>query len=160
MKLNEDVKVVLDSLSKETQDLDARIAEFKNMAESAKNAFPIIQENLDGFTSNFSNSFSTLSENLKTNHELAVDNMNSTNQKMSENLEKTFTETFDQLNNQHVQIMESVNDGIGRMDSALSQELEKSLQSLGDQLATLSGKFVDDYKDLTSKMQKIVSSNV
>ena len=43
------------------------------------------------------------------------------------------------------------------MDDALRQELEKSLQSLGSQLASLSQKFVDDYGDLTSRMRSVVT---
>ena len=44
-----------------------------------------------------------------------------------------------------------------QMDDALRQELEKSLQSLGSQLATLSQKFVDDYGDLTRRMRTVVT---
>ena len=43
-----------------------------------------------------------------------------------------------------------------QIDDALRQELEKSLQSLGSQLASLSKRFVDDYSELTNRMQQVV----
>jgi len=38
----------------------------------------------------------------------------------------------------------------------LKDELNKSLNSLGQQLTALSGKFVTDYKPLTEKLQKLI----
>ena len=44
-----------------------------------------------------------------------------------------------------------------QMSEAQRQEMERSLQSLGNELASLSQKFVDDYAELTSRMRTIVS---
>ncbi len=59
------------------------------------------------------------------------------------------------------QLQQKFNDNIEgtilQIDDALRQELEKSLQSLGTQLATLSKRFVDDYADLTLRMQQVVN---
>ena len=51
---------------------------------------------------------------------------------------------------------ENLEESILEIDDALRQELEKSLQSLGNQLATLSQKFVDDYGELTTKMKTVI----
>ena len=45
---------------------------------------------------------------------------------------------------------------IDLLDEALRVELTKALEVLGRQLATLSEKFVSDYKPLTEKLSKIV----
>ena len=45
------------------------------------------------------------------------------------------------------------------MDEGLNQELSKSLNSLGSQLASISEKFVKDYSELTSKMNQVVNRN-
>ena len=42
------------------------------------------------------------------------------------------------------------------LDEALAEELKKSLESLGRQLAALSEKFVDDYEPLTVKLAELV----
>jgi uncharacterized protein YoxC len=43
------------------------------------------------------------------------------------------------------------------LDAALTEELKKSLESLGRQLAALSEKFVKDYNPLTDKLRDLVS---
>ena len=52
---------------------------------------------------------------------------------------------------------DSMEGTIVQIDDALRQELEKSLQSLGSQLASLSKRFVDDYADLTNRMQQVIN---
>jgi biopolymer transport protein ExbB/TolQ len=49
-----------------------------------------------------------------------------------------------------------VDDQILRLDQALEQELTNSLRALGDHLAALSGKFVEDYTPLTERLREIV----
>ena len=53
MKVNQDVKTILDSIQKETDDLDKRLEQFSQMADSAKNAFPVIESNIDQLTNGF-----------------------------------------------------------------------------------------------------------
>ncbi len=79
-------------------------------------------------------SISDITESINNGFSHAINNINQLQEKIGENLENT----------------------ILKIDDALRQELETSLRSLGNQLATLSQKFVDDYGDLTSKMKTIV----
>jgi hypothetical protein len=44
------------------------------------------------------------------------------------------------------------------LDKALEEELTKSIQSLGRQLAALSEKFVQDYTPLTVQLQRLVQA--
>jgi hypothetical protein len=45
---------------------------------------------------------------------------------------------------------------IDLLDAALSEELKKSLEALGGQLAALSEKFVSDYMPLTERLREVV----
>ncbi|MFH1727973.1 MAG: hypothetical protein ABIA04_06105 [Pseudomonadota bacterium] len=45
---------------------------------------------------------------------------------------------------------------ITELDKSLGEELEKSLQTLGSQLTSLSNKFVQDYSPLTDKLQRVL----
>ncbi len=47
-------------------------------------------------------------------------------------------------------------DRIKNLDNELGQELNKSLESLGSQLTTLSQHFVNDYRPLTEKLKELV----
>jgi ribosomal 50S subunit-associated protein YjgA (DUF615 family) len=42
------------------------------------------------------------------------------------------------------------------LDESLQNELNRSLQALGNQLASLSKRFVDDYAPLTEKLREVV----
>ena len=45
---------------------------------------------------------------------------------------------------------------IKNLDNELGKELNKSLESLGSHLTTLSKHFVDDYKPLTEQLRKLL----
>jgi DNA anti-recombination protein RmuC len=50
----------------------------------------------------------------------------------------------------------AIEKNIQDLDKALGEELTKSLESLGNNLATLSNKFVQDYSPLTDRLREIV----
>jgi len=45
------------------------------------------------------------------------------------------------------------------LDKALEEELTKSIETLGRQLAALSQKFVQDYTPLTDRLQQLVRAS-
>jgi uncharacterized phage infection (PIP) family protein YhgE len=51
---------------------------------------------------------------------------------------------------------ESLDQSVEKLSGMLEEELTRSLQSLGNQLATLSHQFVDDYGPLTEKLREVV----
>jgi hypothetical protein len=208
MKVNEDIKVVLESIQSETNDLENKMENFSGLAKSAKDAFPVIEENLNSLTSGFSNkvneSIESVTSYIKDQNDEAVkvmtniedatkDTINSLNkntesamkmmaesvetssnsitsasEKMRESVGRSIDEVTDKIeigfkesltnvNQLQQQIATNMENNIVQMDDALRQELEKSLQSLGSQLASLSQKFVDDYGDLTNKMRTVVT---
>lgn len=53
-------------------------------------------------------------------------------------------------------ISNNMNENIEKLDAALQHELRNSLNSLGTQLAALSGRFVEDYGPLTEQLRNVV----
>lgn len=51
---------------------------------------------------------------------------------------------------------DAVNKQLEAMDQAMQQELERVMQEMGRALATISGRFTDDYSRLTSQMAQVV----
>jgi actin-like ATPase involved in cell morphogenesis len=80
---------------------------------------------------------SELLETLKTNQ-----------QEMNGTVEQMVEQTSENIANQ-----------IEALDEELGDELIKALRSLGDQLASLSEKFVSDYTPLTRELQRLVESS-
>ncbi len=73
-------------------------------------------------------------------------------QLLVETLKKSHTDVSDQM----TRSLESVRQSVVLLDKGLQEELTKSLQTLGRQLASLSEKFVADYSPLTDRLREVV----
>jgi uncharacterized protein YhaN len=62
-----------------------------------------------------------------------------------------------EVHNRHLSEMATkTKEQIALLDTALAEELEKSLTSLGRQLTALSERFVNDYTPLTDKLRRVL----
>jgi enoyl-[acyl-carrier-protein] reductase (NADH) len=68
-----------------------------------------------------------------------------------------FTKVNQEFNKQINELAEKTKQQVAVLDAALAEELKKSLESLGRQLAALSEKFVSDYEPLTDKLKLLVN---
>ena len=78
---------------------------------------------------------------------------------ISEKMLATFSESMSNIEQIQQKIGDQMEATILQIDDALRQEMEKSLQSLGNQLASVSQKFVEDYTKLTNQMRIVVSQS-
>lgn len=69
----------------------------------------------------------------------------------SQQLQRTADEEFRR-------IAASLDDQVKQLDGALKTELERALTGMGSQLVSLTGKFVDDYRELTNRISDAVRS--
>ena len=197
LAINDDVKTTLHNLSIEHETLEAKMTAFSSLANDAKEAFPVIQENVDKMTKGFSEKVTDSITAVNDAYKSQTDNNIRIVTEMSEATDGVLTSMKDSVQSSNdairtvtTQMQESVDDSMNnisdrivkgfndsmvnieqlqqkfadniegtivQVDDALRQELEKSLQSLGTQLASLSKRFVDDYSDLTNRMQQVVS---
>lgn len=67
-----------------------------------------------------------------------------------------FTKVNQDFNKQITELTTKTKEQVAVLDAALAEELKKSLESLGRQLAALSEKFVSDYGPLTDKLKLLV----
>jgi hypothetical protein len=70
---------------------------------------------------------------------------------------KDFSKVNQEFNKQVGELTSKTKEQVAVLDAALTEELKKSLESLGRQLAALSEKFVADYTPLTDKLARVVS---
>ena len=68
-----------------------------------------------------------------------------------------FTKVNHDFNKQMGELAAKTKEQVAVLDAALAEELKKSLESLGRQLAALSEKFVSDYGPLTDKLAQVVN---
>lgn len=158
---------VLQTLQKQLMAMNDQVEAFNSLSENARVAFPLIEERLDKLTSEFSqaalDTINSSQEDVKNQrrvldrhtaqfdelvqktHEQFEKLINDTNTKLTTESERVFTESTRQIAQQ-----------ISVLDKALESALTESINSMGNQLASLSTKFVEDYGPLTSKLREVV----
>ena len=158
---------VLQTLQEQLRSMNDRLIAFSSLGEKARVAFPIIEERLDNLTSKFSkaalDTMNKSQEDLRNQrrildrhaaqfddlvqktHEQFEKLVNDANTKLTAESERVFTESTRQIAQQ-----------ISVLDKALENALTESINSMGNQLASLSTKFVEDYGPLTSRLREVV----
>jgi ABC-type transporter Mla subunit MlaD len=110
----------------------------EELAESMKHGVAKVQSDVSEVVRNFGTQTQSSSAEMK--------------QLLTETLKKSQTEVNDQL----MKGLDTVRQSVVSLDKGLQEELTKSLESLGRQLASLSEKFVADYGPLTDRLREVV----
>ncbi|MEX3930064.1 hypothetical protein AB4Y36_39760 [Paraburkholderia sp. BR10936] len=108
------------------------------MTESMKQGVAKVQSDVSDVVKNLGTQMQASSSEMK--------------QLLTDTLRKSQTEVNDGL----TRSMEAVRQSVVALDKGLQEELNKSLESLGRQLASLSEKFVADYTPLTDRLREVV----
>ncbi|MCX6639199.1 MAG: hypothetical protein NTW14_01785 [bacterium] len=158
-----------------TRALEKNLEAFSQLSQSATNAFPIIEKNINALTNEFSDSVKKTTGQIKASVDSQQKNLESmivVNQEsvithtkaLRDNIERLQTEMQQmynkigsQIQNMLDQNAQRVSDQISKLDESMGEELDKSLRTLGSQLTSLSKQFVDDYSPLTDKLQSLVN---
>lgn len=185
---------VLAGLERQLETLDAHLEALAGLRDSAVEAFPVIEENLQTVTSQFSESATenvtamreSIEESkasyevLRQSHTELVDQSSDAQQSFSTELEKTMSRLTEQainefqkhedlisqaaekaqtsINESWAQSNEKLNENFENFDKGMQDELTRAIELLGQNLASVSEKLVDDYTPLTQKLQKLVAN--
>ena len=132
---------ILEAIQHQINLFEDNLKAFQNLANDARNAFPIIKRGLNELTVEFSSAVKkTIADSDK-----AIENQRKALVDQSEQLEKT-VKASTRLMAQQITVL----------DTALENELTKALNSLGHQLTSLSRQFVEDYTPLTDQLRRAV----
>jgi len=82
--------------------------------------------------------------------------MQGSSAEMKQLLTETIKLSQKQVNDEMQKGLDTVRQSVVSLDKGLQEELTKSLESLGRQLASLSEKFVADYSPLTDRLREVV----
>ena len=136
---------ILQAIQQQIQLMNDRLEAFSALADNASNAFPIIENRLNQLTDNFTQ---VVAENID-NSQVSMERQREALTSQVQQLETMVTDTNRRLNTETERIFRestaNMTQQIQLLDRALQEELTKSIESLGSQLASLSRRFVDDY---------------
>jgi len=142
----------IDCFDEQREALESDMEKFSELTEKSKDIFPSIEENIIGLTDKLSEAITQSSGEM-------VNIVASQKDQMEDNitnLNQTYERSLNEINSLQSKIIDNLKNSITEIDKGLKDELNKSLNSLGQQLTALSGKFVTDYKPLTEKLQKLI----
>ena len=155
-------KVIVE-LNKQKTEVEERLVDFANVAKEAKTAIPIIKEEVNKLTKEFTNTVSAALAEISISTTKVKDTVTQQSTTLSESqkvLNTSISQITGNLSGQIDRMMKDNADRISKqvaeLDTALGKELEQSLQSLSRQLGSLSTKFVQDYSPLTDKLKELV----
>ena len=128
-------------LKKLISELSITVGSFSELGQQAKESFPIIERNMNSLTESSNKFIRDSLSDIQTNYDSYSKTQRQLMESYNANIEKMITDNAERIKN---------------LDNELGQELNKSLESLGSQLTSLSQHFVNDYKPLTDKLKDLV----
>jgi hypothetical protein len=147
-----DLGEMLDALSTQKTQLVDLSRALADLLKEASGSLPAVQAKIIELTAQLS---SAVQDNQKTIN--AALNENALQLKDAiQSSHQGFVTTNTEANKQVTDLMAKTKEQISNLDAALTEELKKSLESLGRQLAALSERFVSDYGPLTEKLRRVV----
>ena len=150
------VAAELSSLLRTLNDDRARLqnvsAELAKLLVSAQGSLPQVEQKVLALTDQLTNS---VIENQKRIGIALTDNATAIRNSI-QSANESMSSAHKQQVSQITELVEKTKQQVTILDKALSEELEKSLNSLGRQLTALSERFVADYEPLTKALKRLV----
>jgi hypothetical protein len=147
-----DLGKMIDALSTQKTQLVELSRALAELLKEASGSLPAVQEKIMELTIQLS---SAVQDNQKTINAALNENAQQLKNAIQSS-HQSFVTTNTEANKQVADLMAKTKEQISNLDAALTEELKKSLESLGRQLAALSERFVSDYGPLTEKLRRVV----
>jgi hypothetical protein len=186
-KISQDLSGLLSSLEVQKQQLAGSLKALTDLLQAASGSLPQIETKVMELTGQLSTAVRqttqevgrTIAENsllLRTSAQEATkqiatgvaEQQKELSKALAENVllirnsiqgvNQDFTKVNQDFNKQMNELATKTKEQVAVLDAALAEELKKSLESLGRQLAALSEKFVSDYGPLTDKLKLLVNA--
>ncbi len=139
-----------DILRKSQEALNSVLTEMKNIE-------PSFSQKIIDLTEVFKNGTTNVSVQIQDQIKVFGDHLKTKNDEMAEIVKKMVPEIQKQVNSQLLESQKQLRANFDELDKNLEKELQRSLTTLGQQLASLSEKFVSDYGPLTARLREIVT---
>jgi len=147
-----DLGEMLDALSTQKTQLVDLSRALAQLLKEASGSLPAVETKIMELTAQLSSSVQDNQKSLSAAFTENAQQLKNAIQSSHQGLVTTNTEA----NKQVTELMTKTKEQISNLDAALTEELKKSLESLGRQLTALSERFVSDYGPLTDKLRRVV----
>lgn len=153
------LEALLTALNTQRDQLTTALRSLAELVNTASTGLQTMEKRIIEMTRQIENGVrenqSTLSAVMKTSEQAVQAHQQQLTTVLSESLKAVNKD----LNSHLRQASEDAKKQIVLLDKALEEELTKSIETLGRQLAALSQKFVQDYSPLTDRLQRLVQAS-
>jgi DNA anti-recombination protein RmuC len=122
-----------------------------------KKVEPSFSQKIIDLTDVFKNGTNTISTEVQNQVKEFSTQIKQNNEELSNLVKKSIPEIQKQVNDMILESQKQLNTNFATLDKNLEEELQKSLRTLGQQLASLSEKFVSDYTPLTDRLKDLIN---
>jgi DNA-binding XRE family transcriptional regulator len=136
-------------IERSQQSLVTVLAEMKDVAPQFAKKLDELADSMNAGVSKVQSSVADVVRNFGVQHQSSAAELK---QLLTETVRKSQSEVNDQM----AKGLDAVRQSVVALDKGLQEELNKSLETLGRQLASLSEKFVADYGPLTDRLREVV----
>jgi ABC-type transporter Mla subunit MlaD len=147
-----DLGQLLQSLETQKQQLTDLSRGLANLLREASGSLPNVERKVVELADQLT---SAVALNQKTIHAALTENAKQL-ESVIQSSHQSMVSTGIEANRQVTVLVEKTKEQVSALDAALTEELKKSLESLGRQLTALSERFVADYTPLTDKLRRVV----
>lgn len=154
--ISESLGSMLQGLNTQRDVLDKHLSGLARLVSEAGQGLPQLEERITYLTTGLGEALEQYNSRMESMLSATTSSMDETTKQLTHTLQTSYSEAFSQLDNKIIQTLTQTDKQIAKLDAALEQELNKSLKTMGEQLAALSEKFVQDYSPLTEKLQNLV----
>jgi DNA anti-recombination protein RmuC len=155
--ISESLGTMLQGLNTQRDVLDKHLSGLARLVSEAGAGLPQLEERMTFLTTGLADSLGKYNDRMEAMLEKTTTSMDKTTHNLTQTLQSSYGEAFSQLDNKILQTLTQTDKQIAKLDAALEQELNKSLKTMGEQLAALSEKFVQDYSPLTERLHDLVN---
>ena len=160
-----DLKQVVLIINQQTISLNQHLAAVAEIRDKALEAFPVIEDNIHKLTTGFSikiaEQLTVIQRVMNEQKEIIKDVVDENKQTMGD-ATKSFKKESKNLADSLPIALEKTNqiieNSFTKFDKQMQDEIERCIRTMGSHLASLSEKFVKDYKPLTTNLQELLAS--
>ena len=151
--IEQNLKQLTDDLSKSVRDIitqsSAASQKQRDANEQLRQGFDILLNNSREAQNRFEHAISGALQSMQTS-------LNTAMEQHARTIEVAANEMRSQINEAWKQTSEAIENRFENFDQQMQQELQRSIETLGRHLASLSEKFTEDYGPLTERLREIV----
>jgi ABC-type transporter Mla subunit MlaD len=154
---SEKLSILLNAFENQYQIIKRSQESLSQILNEMREVEPSFSRKLIDLTEVFKHGTTSISQEIQDQVKEFSTQLRTKNDELSDIIKKIVPDIQNKVNEKILESQKQLAENFNKLDQNLEEELQKSLSTLGQQLASLSEKFVADYSPLTERLREIVN---